>query len=128
MVRVRASRRLQLGVKLAFISALVFEISQLQSAQDQVVLARTNAIIVRSGHYELVAMRGAGPQNSHARIARNGPAQILYSFAMCDLHSPMLKYCVGEITRYGLGPHKTRYELCPLYPESGHLRCNRDVR
>jgi hypothetical protein len=56
MVTVRASRRLQLGVKLAFTSALVFEISQLQSAQDRVVLARTNAIIVRSGHYELVAM------------------------------------------------------------------------
>ena len=49
-------------VKLAFISALVFEISQLQSAQDRVVLARNNAIIVRSEHYELVAMRDPGPK------------------------------------------------------------------
>jgi hypothetical protein len=55
-------------VKLAFISALVFEISQLQSAQDRVVLARTNAIIVRSEHYELVAMRDPGPQKSLACI------------------------------------------------------------
>ena len=54
---------MQLGVKLAFISPLVFEISQLQSAQDRVVLARTNAIIVRGEHYEPVAMRGGGPQN-----------------------------------------------------------------
>ena len=57
-----------LVVKLALTSALVFEISQLQSAQDRVVLARTNAIIVRCEHYELVAMRGGGGQNrSHAR-------------------------------------------------------------
>ena len=46
--------------KVALTSALVFEISQLQSAQDRVVLARTNAIIVRSEHYELVAMRRGG--------------------------------------------------------------------
>jgi hypothetical protein len=52
-----------IAVKLAFTSALVFEISQLQSAQDRVVLARTNAIIVRGEHYELVAMRDPGPQN-----------------------------------------------------------------
>ena len=52
-----------IAVKLAFISPLVFEISQLQSAQDRVVLARTNAIIVRSEHYELVAMRDPGAKN-----------------------------------------------------------------
>ena len=57
-----------LAVKLAFISALVFEISQLQSAQDQVVLARNNAIIVRGVHYELVAMRDPGPQKSRRSI------------------------------------------------------------
>jgi hypothetical protein len=49
-----------IAVKLAFTSALVFEISQLQSAQNRVVLARTNAIIVRGEHYELVAMRRGG--------------------------------------------------------------------
>ena len=47
-------------MKLALISALVSEISQIQSAQDRVVLACTNAIIVRSEHYELVAMRDPG--------------------------------------------------------------------
>jgi len=47
-------------------SALVFEISQLQSAQDRVVLARTNAIIVRSEHYELVAMCDPGAKNCFA--------------------------------------------------------------
>jgi hypothetical protein len=52
-----------IAVKLTFISPLVFEISQFQSAQDRVVLACTNAIIVRSEHYELVAMRDPGPQN-----------------------------------------------------------------
>ena len=77
MVRVRASRRLDLAVKLAFISALVFEISQLQSAQDRVVLACTNAIIVRSERYELVAMWDPGRQNSCASHARNMSAQIL---------------------------------------------------
>jgi spore coat polysaccharide biosynthesis protein SpsF (cytidylyltransferase family) len=57
-------------LKLAFISALVFEISQLQSAQDRVVLARTNAIIVRSEHYELVAMCDPGGQKSCAGSAQ----------------------------------------------------------
>ena len=52
-----------IDVGLAFTSPLVFEISQLQSAQDRVVLARTNAIIVRSEHYELVAMQDPGAQN-----------------------------------------------------------------
>ena len=70
MVRVRASRRLQLGVKLAFTSALVFEISQLQSAQVRVVLVSDNAIIVRTEHYELVAMRDPGPQNRLAGSAQ----------------------------------------------------------
>ena len=76
MARVRASRRLDLAVKLAFTSALVFEISQLQSAQDRVVLARTNAIIVRCEHYELVAMRDPGAKN-RVLDRRNGAAQIL---------------------------------------------------
>jgi hypothetical protein len=49
-------------VELALTSALVFEISQLQSAQDRVVLDRTNATIVRSEHYEPVAMRDPRPQ------------------------------------------------------------------
>ena len=57
-------------------SALVFEISQLQSAQDRVVLARTNAIIVRSEHYELVAMRDPPGQKSCAGSAQR-------SFANC---------------------------------------------
>ena len=48
---------------LAFTSPLVFEISQLQSAQDRVVIARNNAIIVRSEHYELVSMRDPRGQN-----------------------------------------------------------------
>ena len=61
-------------VKLAFISALVSEISQLQSAQDRVVLARTNAIIVRSEHYELVAMRDPGAQNRLAGSAQRSCA------------------------------------------------------
>ena len=47
-------------MELAFISALVFEISQLQSAQHRVVLACTNAIIFRSERYELVAMWDPG--------------------------------------------------------------------
>ena len=37
-------------LRLAFISALVFEISQLQSAQVRVVLACSSAIIGRSGY------------------------------------------------------------------------------
>src|SRR5262245_26244967 len=47
-------------LNLALISALVFESSQLQSAQVRVVLARNSAIIVRSEHYEPVAMRDPG--------------------------------------------------------------------
>jgi hypothetical protein len=58
------------AVELAFTSPRVFEISQLQSAQDRVVLARTNAIIVRGEHYELVAMRDPGPQNRLAGSAQ----------------------------------------------------------
>jgi hypothetical protein len=57
-------------VKLAFISALVFEISQLQSAQDRIVLARNVAIIVRGEHFELVVMRDPGPQNRLAGSAQ----------------------------------------------------------
>ena len=77
MVRVRASRRPNPAVKLAFISPLVSEISQLQSAQDRVVLARTNAIIVRSEHYELVAM-GDPPGPKIGSLDRHrGAAQIL---------------------------------------------------
>jgi hypothetical protein len=43
-------------LKLALISALAFEISQRQSAQDRVVLSRWNAIIVCSDHYEVLVM------------------------------------------------------------------------
>jgi hypothetical protein len=80
MVTVRASRRLQLGVKLAFISALVFEISQLQSAQHRVVLAPTNAIIVRSEHFELVAMRDPGAKTCFARIGAMTPRKFIQKF------------------------------------------------
>ena len=86
MVRVRASRRPNPAVKLAFISPLVSEISQLQSAQDRVVLARTNAIIVRSEHYELVAIGDPRAPKSarwtHKRCCANFKKIRLY-----DLHS-----------------------------------------
>ena len=62
-------------VELAFISALVFEISQLQSAQDQVVLARTNAIIVRCEHYECEA--SPGPKIA-SLARRSDPSQIYF--------------------------------------------------
>jgi hypothetical protein len=50
-------------VGLAITSSLLFESGQLQSAQVRVVLARTNAIIIRSEHYELVAMLDPRGQN-----------------------------------------------------------------
>ena len=73
---VAAFMTIWLPVKLAFTSPLVLEISQLQSAQDRVVLARTNAIIVRSEHYELVAMRAPGPKIVSLDRG-NGAARIL---------------------------------------------------
>ena len=89
-------------MKLAFISALVFEISQLQSAQDRVVLARNNAIIVRSEHYELVAMRDPGAKtclacSAQLALARRGqgisPSEILPALypqkRTCAVHKPM---------------------------------------
>ena len=71
-------------LKLAFISALVFEISQLQSAQDRVVLTRTNATIVRGEHYELVAMQDPGPKIA-SLDGRSTPAQTVWIFRLYDL-------------------------------------------
>ena len=72
----------------------MFEISQLQSAQDRVVLARTNAFIVRGEHYELVAMRDPG-----AKTLLAGSTQCI--LANYVKFSPLLfakgrqKRCVG---------------------------------
>ena len=87
MVRVRASRRPNPAVKLAFISPLVSEISQLQSAQDRVVLARTNAIIVRSEHYELVAMGDPRAPKSARWIGTEVLRKFYKKIRLYDLHS-----------------------------------------
>jgi hypothetical protein len=76
-------------VKLAFISPLVFEISQLQSAQDRVVLACTNAINVRCEHYELVAMRGGGGQKLLRWIAALPLRKFIFNFEGMALRSSM---------------------------------------
>ena len=83
-------------MKLAFISALVFEISQLQSAQDRVVIARNNAIIVRSEHYELVAMQDPGAKT------------LLVGSTQCTLANYVkfftLAFCKGDVRSVGSVP------------------------
>jgi hypothetical protein len=83
MAWVRASRRCVLAVKLALTSAVVFEISQLQSAQVRVVLACTNAIIVRNEHYELVAMRRGGAKTCFV-ASSNYPCASFMKFRLYD--------------------------------------------
>ena len=76
MVRVRASRRLQLGVKLAFTSALVFEISQLQSAQVRVVLVSETQSSFAPNITNLWRCGTPGPKIG-SLDRRGGAAQIL---------------------------------------------------
>ena len=116
MVRVRASRRLVSAVKLTFISALVFEISQLQSAQDRVVsLARTQSSFAAN------TMNSWRCETPGPKLLRSIWAESARKF-ITNFEGPYphsidrqgRKYCAGKILTAWACMPGTRCALCPL--------------